>query len=173
MAQDIWKAGKDVDKIKVDLINKYHPDLALIQEEIVILFKEKASVAAGQVIAGKTKKAPPILSVLTDKKFEYRFIVELGADVWGTLTDEQRVAMIDHHLCSMEVKEDAESGEIKCGVRPPDFTGYKEEIERHGMWRDFDEDTMLAVENAFKDKVTTDTKPKSRVSSTDVDILTN
>lgn len=171
MGQDIWKAGSDVEKVKKDLIAQYHPDLAIIEEEIVIIFKEKSSIASGKVIAGKTKKAPPILGVLTDKKFEYRFIIELGADTWATLDDKQRVALIDHHLCSMECVEDADSGEIKCSVKPPDFSGYKEEFERHGMWRPLDDDTINAVENMFKDD--NSKTPKKRVSDVDISTMTN
>jgi len=163
MAQDIWKAGPETTKIMVDLINQYHPDLAIIQEEIILLFKDKASVSNGVTILGKTKKAPPILPVLTDKKYDYRFIIEIGADQWNGLSDSQRVALIDHHLCSILVEEDAQSGEIKCSIKPPDFTGYKDEVARHGMWRPLDDETLHAVEKMFHD-ATTGTGPSKRAA---------
>lgn len=134
-----------------ELIAQYHPDLAMAQEEIVVIFKQKASMAHGQPILGKTKKAPPILGVLTDKKYEYRFIIELAADQWQLLDQQQRQALLDHHLCSMMVEEDPESGNVKYGVRPPDFVCYSDEISRHGMWRPLPEETLDAVESAFQD----------------------
>lgn len=170
MAQDMWKAGPETIKTMVGLINQYHPDLAIIQDEIVILFKDKASVTNGVTILGKTKKSPPILPVLTDKKFDYRFIIEIGADEWNKLTDEQRTALIDHHLCSMKVEEDAQSGEIKCSIKPPDFVGYKDEVARHGMWRPLDDDTLTAVENMFQNA--SSQAPKKRaVGSTELEDL--
>lgn len=162
---DIWKAGDDVMKRMQRLIANHHPHLALIEDEIGVIFREKASEVAGVIILGKTKKAPPILSVLTDKKFTYKFIIELGADEWQNLSNPQQDALLDHHLCSMAVEEDANSGAIKCQIRPPDFVGYKGEVERHGMWRPYDDDTLSAVEKMFG-KGTKSTTPKKRASVT-------
>jgi hypothetical protein len=160
---DTWKAGPDVMKQVSTLIGQYHPHLALIEEEIAVVFREKASEVAGTIILGKTKKAPAILTVLTDKKFNYRFIIELGADEWQSLTLQQQAALLDHHLCSMVAEEDANTGEIKCGIRPPDFLGYREEVERHGMWRPMDDETLSAVEKMFG-KAAKAGKPKKRAA---------
>lgn len=149
---EIWKAGPDVMKSVTKLIAQYHPHLALIEEDIIVVFREKATEKAGKVIMGATKKATPLLAVLTDKKFTYKFIVELGADVWKELDPKQQQALLDHHLCSMKVEEDANSGEIKCSLRPPDFVGYKEEVERWGMWRPMDDDTLSIIEEMFGKK---------------------
>jgi hypothetical protein len=159
---DIWKAGKDVMKQVQTLIANYHPHLALIEDEIGVIFREKASEVAGTVILGKTKKAPPILSVLTDKQFNYRFIIELGADEWQGLNNQQQTALLDHHLCSMLVEEDPNSGAVKCMIRPPDFVGYKGEFERHGMWRPLEDEVVSAVEQMFGKK--SSNKPKKRAA---------
>jgi hypothetical protein len=155
-----------MDQVK-NLIANHHPHLALIEDEIGVIFREKASEVAGVVILGKTKKAPPILSVLTDKKFNYRFLIELGADEWQALTPGQQRALLDHHLCSMLVEEDPNSGAIKCQIRPPDFIGYKEEVERHGMWRPYDDELLSAVEKVFAKKAPP--KPKKRAADADLD----
>ena len=149
---EIWKAGPDVMKSVSTLIGKHHPHLALIEEDIIVVFREKATEKAGKVIMGATKKATPLLAILTDKKFTYKFIVEIGADVWKELDNRQQQALLDHHLCSMKVEEDANSGEIKCSLRPPDFLGYKEEVERWGMWRPMDDDTLSIIEQMFGKK---------------------
>lgn len=149
---DYWKAGKEVMGIVKKLIANYHPHLALIEEDIVVVFKDKASEKCGLVIPGNTKKAPPLMKVLTDKKFDYKFIIEIGANAWNEFDDRQRHALIDHHLCAMKVEEDAKEGGIKCSIRPPDFVGYKEEVERWGMWRPMDDDTLSIIEEMFGKK---------------------
>jgi len=158
---DIWKAGPEVIKQMQGLIGQYHPHLALVEDEIGIVFREKASEVAGVVILGKTKKAPPLLAILTDKQFNYKFVIELGADEWQGLNLQQQDALLDHHLCAMVVEEDPNTGNIKCQLRPPDFIGYKEEVQRHGMWRPMDDETLSIVEQMFSKK---DAKPKKRAA---------
>jgi hypothetical protein len=162
---DEWKAGPDVMTQVSTLIGQYHPHLALIEDEIAVVFREKASEVAGTIILGKTKKAPAIITTLTDKKFNFRFIIELGADEWQALTLQQQSALLDHHLCSMVAEEDANTGTIKCGIRPPDFLGYRDEVERHGMWRPMDDEMLSVVEKMFgKAK---NAKPKKRQAADD------
>lgn len=146
-----WKAGKDVMDIVKKLIAKHHPHLALIEKDIGVVFKDKATEKAGLIIPGNTKKAPPLMEVLTDKKFGYKFVIEIGADAWANLSEKQRTALLDHHLCAMLVEEDKDGG-LKCSLRPPDFVGYKEEVERWGMWRPMDEDTLTIIEQMFGEK---------------------
>jgi hypothetical protein len=166
---EIYKAGADVmDRVK-KLVTDYHPHLLLILEDIGVVFREKAVEKGGKVMLGATKKAPPILSVLTDKQFNYKFIIELGEDVWGELTSSQQTALLDHHLCAMRVEEDAESGTMKCSIRPPDFVGYREEVERHGMWRPMDDDTLSVIEEMFGKKAE-EIAESSTASETDDDV---
>lgn len=133
MAVDIWIASSDVSDVVTKLIANYHPDLALVSDEIAILFREKASKSGGRVVLGKTKKAPNLLSVLGDK--DYKFILELAADEWMTLSGEQQTALLDHLLCHCGVEEDANSGDIKYTIKSPDLNFFSAELERHGNWR--------------------------------------
>lgn len=167
---EIYKAGPEVMKLISDLIAKHHPHLVLIEDDIGVVFREKATEKAGFVIAGATKKAPSLLSVLTDKKFTYKFLIEIGQDAWQELDQRQQLALLDHHLCAMKVEEDANSGEIKCMLRPPDFVGYKEEIERWGMWRPMDDDTLSIIEEMFGKKAAEAQEGQaSRASDDDLD----
>ena len=122
-----------MDKIQ-HLIANYHPQLVLVEDEIAVLFREKASKAGGQVVLGKSKKAPSIIGVLGD--IEYKFIIELAADEWSGLTNAQQTALLDHHLCACSVEENPTTGTMSCFISPPDVVAYRGEIERHGMWRD-------------------------------------
>lgn len=168
---DIWKAGAKEVKLLKQLIKDHFPHLLLVQDEIALIFREKAKEApGGQVILGNTKKAPALLAILTDKEFEYRYIIEIGADAWGELDSKQQEACLFHHLCSMKVEENADTGEIKCQIRPPDFYGYREEVERYGMWRPYDDETISAIEAMFgKDGTATAKIRKRAADDTDID----
>jgi hypothetical protein len=129
----MWKAGDDVMNTVTDLIAKYHPDLVLCDEEIAVVFKEKASQVGDVVIAGKTAKAPKLLGILGE--VDYKFVITLGADEWQSLSDKQRVALLDHHLCACGVEENPKTGSTRFYVRIPDVAFFKDEVERHGFWR--------------------------------------
>ena len=132
---EVWQASDDVMKTIKVLIANHHPDLVAVEDEIAVLFREKASKAGDdKVFLGKSKKAPAILSVLSDTK--WKFIIELAWDQWEDLNDKERLALLDHHLCALRTEEDETSGEIKkCWIQPPDVVFYKDEVERHGSWR--------------------------------------
>lgn len=130
---DIWKANDDVRDIVKELITNYHPHLAMSLDEIAVVFREKASKVGGQVVLGKSRKATILLGVLGD--VDYKFIIELAADEWSHLDPAQQRALLDHHLCACRVDEDSKTGNLKFYIAPPDFVGYRGEIERHGIWR--------------------------------------
>lgn len=130
---DLHEANEQVYDLMRDLIKNYHPDLASVDKEIAIVMRPKAGKSGGQVILGKTRKAPGLLGVLGP--VDYKFIIELAGDEWNNLTDKQRTALMDHHLCACSVDIDEVSGEIKCSLNAPDFVGYRGELERHGIWR--------------------------------------
>lgn len=130
---DLWIAGDDVMNTVRDLIANYHPHLALCDDEIAVLFKDKASKVGDVVIMGKTAKASEVVALLGNTK--WKFLITLAADEWQTLTDPQRMALLDHHLCGCRVEENSQTGTAKFFVAPPDVAFYKGEIERHGVWR--------------------------------------
>lgn len=134
---DIWEVGKDIYKAVKSLIPKYHPHLVDVVDQMFIYFKEKASTPGGVIVAGKTKKAPSLLALglVTENKRKITFIIEIGHDYWRTLTDPQKTALLDHHLCAMTVTENEQTGATAYGVKPPDFVGYRDEVERWGLWR--------------------------------------
>lgn len=167
-----WNAGPDVMKMVTTLIAKYHPHLVLVEKEIAVVFREKAIEKAGKVFLGGASKMGWQISVITDKKFQHKFIIELGADVWQNELDEtQRLALLDHNLCSMKVEDDKEGG-YKYSLRPPDFVAYKEEVERWGMWRPMDDDTLSIIEKMFGEKAKegSDTVQKRTAAQTPDDI---
>ena len=133
MADKLWKADDAVMATMRDLIANYHPHLALCDDEIAILFKEKAQVAGDVVIAGKTAKASELFGVLGDIK--WKFIITLANDQWIKMSDAERIALLDHHLCACKAEENKTNGNQTYKVVPPDVYFYKGELERHGLWR--------------------------------------
>jgi hypothetical protein len=133
MASDKWKAKEELHDVLRELIGERHSHLADIMDDIVILFKEKASKKGGAPVFGKTSKAPAILSVLGER--EYKFVLEMGWDVWTQLDESQSKALLDHLLFFIGGVEVEESGEMKYFLREPDIYYFSEEIEVHGHWR--------------------------------------
>lgn len=148
---DMWKAKSDVYEAMKGLIEKHHPDLLDVQDKILILFKEKASVKGGVTTIGNTKKAPPLLSkgIVTEKNKKYTYIIELGGDAWNMLSDRDKTAQLDHCLCAMDVSYDKE-GYPKYGIKPPDFEAYRGEVARWGLWHpQCNEDAENLVDKMF------------------------
>ena len=133
MATDFWMAQPEVYDTMRQLIAHNHPDLVLCEDEIAIVFREKAGKSGGQAVLGTSRKVAPLVNALSDKT--YRFVLELAADVWEhQLTAKQREALIDHLLCMCRCEEDPKTGEAKYSVAKPDFSAFRENLERYGMW---------------------------------------
>lgn len=110
-----------------------HPNLALVDKEIAVIFRGKASKTGGQVLLGKSRKAGSIFKLLG--KNDYKFILEIAGDEWKNLTNEQKTALIDHLLCACKVEEDEKTGDVKCSIATPEVSFFLEELKRHGDWR--------------------------------------
>ncbi len=154
MGADFWKANDDVHDLMRQLIAHNHPDLALLSDEIAVVFREKAGVSGGQVVLGNSKKVAPLANALGNTSF--KFVLEIGSDVWeNKLTSKQREALLDHLLCACHCDEDPKSGEFKCSVVKPDISAFRDNVERYGMWfpkEDEEEDGPSPVEKVFGKK---------------------
>lgn len=128
----IYKADSDIVDMVKDLVGKYHPDLALVVDEIAVVMREKAGQRGGKAILGKSSKASPLFGVLGDT--DYKFILEIGGDAWLELTTRQQNALLDHLLCSCRAEED-DKGTLKYSIAPPDVNFYWDELDRWGDWR--------------------------------------
>lgn len=129
----MWAAESDVMNTVKSLVAKYHPDLALCVDEIAVIFKEKSTKSGDAVVAGKTSKASKLFGILGET--DWKFVITLGWDTWNDLTDPQRVALLDHHLCACGAEENPSNGNPRYFVRIPDVAFFKDEVERHGFWR--------------------------------------
>ena len=130
---EYYKASDDIHNKMRELVGLYHPDLALVVDEIVLVFREKAGKTGGQVVLGTSKKVAPIANAIGNTDF--KFVIELAADQWDQeLTSRQKEALLDHLLTSCRCEEDPKSGNLKCTVARPDIMAFRENVERYGMW---------------------------------------
>ena len=132
---EIWKAGPEIYTTMQNLIaqNAVIKDLALVDDEILIVMKDKASKNNNTVIAGKTAKANDLLGVVGEKP--YKFVITLAADEWESMSDAHREALLFHHLCACGVEENPDTGDYRCFVKLPDVSFFREEVEQYGFWR--------------------------------------
>ena len=151
MAVDIWKANDEVHAKMKELVANNHPDLALVVDEIVVVFREKAGKSGGQVVLGNSKKVAPIANAIGNT--DYKFVLEVAADQWEhELTSKQREALLDHLLTACRCEEDPKSGDLKCTVAKPDIMAFRENVERYGMWfpvEEAEEEGPSPVEEMF------------------------
>lgn len=62
------------------------------------------------------------------------FWMELAGDHWGSLTPEQKAALIDHELCHFGVEWPEEKDEPNLYIRRHDIEEFEEIVRRHGIW---------------------------------------
>jgi Putative phage metallopeptidase len=151
---NVYKAEDTVVQMMKDLVGQYHPDLALIVDEIAVVFREKAASKGGRPVLGKASKASPLIGILGGT--EYKFILELAQDQWLELDTKQQTALLDHLLCSCRADQD-DQGEFKFSLAPPDVSFFYDELDRHGDWRPRPADeeerpTLELVRNEDKDE---------------------
>jgi hypothetical protein len=134
MAIEYWKADdtSGIPEILKGLLG-HHPDLILVEGEIAVVFREKATKRGGRVVLGNAKKAPGLLGVLGETP--YKFVLEIAADEWSGLTNKEKTALVDHMLCACGVEENPQTGNMKCFIRSPDVAYFWDELDRHGDWR--------------------------------------
>jgi len=149
-----WKAADDVYDIMKDQVANNHPDLALVVDEIIIVFNEKARKSGGNMVYGTAGRVGALTNVIGGT--DYKFILTLGADAWeNDLTSRQRKALIDHLLCMCRCEEDPKTGDIKCYVVKPDVQAFRENVERYGMWfpKEDEEDDNAEANQAIQESV--------------------
>lgn len=148
---DVWKASQDEYDLLEHVIRQYHLEkLSELMGRFEIIFKEKAGISGGRVQQAKLRKAGKDLKTLADNDAMY--VLEIAADEWQSMDTKDRTALIDHHLCSIHVTEKPDTSERSYRIVPPDFVGYRSEIERWGVWRYLnreDEEGDAVIDNLF------------------------
>ena len=122
-----YRANDDVTQMMENLVRHHHPHLLAYMDRIAVLFKTGAGQKAGVV-----GKASPQIGVLGDKS--YVFVLRLQEENWAGMTDNQKIALIDHLLCACRTEE-APDASMKFYIERPELEYYRDEIQRNGFWR--------------------------------------
>jgi Putative phage metallopeptidase len=125
-----FSSADSVESIAGGLIPNYHPELATAR--IMYTFVSEASKKNGKDVLGTAKK----LSGFNEWALENDFLVTIALDKWNELTENQRMALVDHMLERCTGEEDDESGEMKWKMRDPDVQEFAGILFRHGAWNE-------------------------------------
>lgn len=153
---DIWIAGDEVYSMMRDVLKEHHKGLYEWVDEIAIIMRDK-EIPDNPSMYGTVKKASPIVSLLLESESgtPLKYIFEINAQCWNAFSDNQRIGLLDHLLCSCSVEYNDKSDVYKFGLKKPDIQMFKEEVKRNGVWMDLSEegssgaDVVQKVEDAI------------------------
>lgn len=135
-----YSIAVDVKECADHLIAQYHPHLAGVR--IGYLFREKAGMKGGRLVAGQASKFPKKLAPLfrnfslemgEEDPEDYVFLIEVAWDLWKEMSEREQWALVDHELCHCSVEE-KEDGNIKYSIVGHDYEEFHSVIERHGIY---------------------------------------
>jgi hypothetical protein len=101
--------------------------------------KIKFLLISGRIrYAGQVSKASPLLKFLTG----YDLIVLINKDVWDSLSQNSKEALVFHELYHIQVSDG------KVSLKKHDIEEFVKVIERYGPWTD----TLKTIEEILKKK---------------------
>lgn len=135
--------GQDPELVELGkaIIAQHYPHLEPLN--VAFMFKPVSELENGTVVAGRTTR-----SLNRDHALHgFDFVVEVGHDVWEELSQEQRYALMDHHVAFMGLRYaadpttgeavpevDEETGRLRTYKRRPDVAEFEAILERHGAY---------------------------------------
>lgn len=132
--------GEDVTEPAYNLLESaianWHPDLA--QAKFCLVWNYSWAGESGSSHLGSVQKCSDLYRQLTD----FDWIIYLNPEVWrnGQVTDETRLAILDHCLCHITLDIDKEgeprvdeNGRQLYKKQTPDLVEFSQVIERHGF----------------------------------------
>lgn len=122
-----YSEAPEVQEIADKLIPEFHPHL--VDEAIEYIFRDSAASRGDKVILGMARKVRGLTSYLSRKTKEPYFVMEIAEDMWATLDDAKKKALVDHELCHFGINENGDRF-----IAPHDIEEFAAVIERHGMW---------------------------------------
>lgn len=126
-----YSSGEIVEQIAQRLLGTFHTELATARIKYVMV--DKAGMKNGIPILGKVRKLSGILEYF----IEADFLVEVPIDQFNPLTENARVALVDHLLERMTGVEDEEnSGKYTWKTREPEVQEFSSILRRHGVWNE-------------------------------------
>jgi len=126
----VYGEAEEIGQIATHLITNQHPHLATAKFRF--LFRDKASKKGGKAVMGTVKKMSDLMLYLID----VHFLVEVPLEIWNTLDNSKRTALVDHLLERCAGEEDEKTAAMKWSVRLPDVHEFSSIFRRHGAWHD-------------------------------------
>lgn len=129
-----FAVAKEAENIGRELIGKFHKHLASTRIEYVFL--SNTPTTKGTETWGRAKKISGLNAWLADEEKEDNtlpesfFVIEFAYEVWVTLDEKGRRALVDHELSHCQISE-----ELKPCLRPHDCEEFNQVIRRNGLWR--------------------------------------
>ena len=121
--------GKPVQDVARKVIAKWHTDLD--NPKILYLIDVETMKSRGFETLAKIRKATPVESHLNGG---LDLVLIVSGPIWKAMTDEQKLALIDHELCHVELTS-PESGEPGAYLlRGHDIEEFNVIVKRHGEW---------------------------------------
>lgn len=120
--------AEEVEKLAKRLIPKHHTHL--VNAKIAYLFKNKEMKSKGKIVVATAKKVSKEMTTLSG----YNFLITVAYPTWRDLSDDQKLAIVDHELEHCLVDEDAKTGETKYLIIPHDVEEFSSIIRRHGLY---------------------------------------
>jgi Putative phage metallopeptidase len=127
-----------------NLISAYHPHLSdASQVQVLYLFTTQKRKTHGKATLAATKRLSPLDTFLAGDALLPEtgdaFLVLIGLVEWSVLTEDQRIALVDHELC--HIIHDGE----QFGLIGHDVEEFSAVIRRHGLWKPDVQDFARAV----------------------------
>jgi len=156
-----YSRAPEVEEIGGDLVREHHPHLRY--ETIRYIFRDKHALSKGKIVVVAPRKISGLAGWLhqgylrdeSAEAFTDLFVVEVPRDVWDSLDEHARVALVDHALCHFDVEiPDQGDKDRRLLVRAPDVSEFNVIVERHGLWRPALEEflkagSQLTLDGAF------------------------
>ena len=114
------------------IIAQYHTHL--INARIGYIYKNKPMKKCGRTIFATVEKCSVKAKALCNISGgeAYDFVIVINYKDWNALTDEQRVAVLDHELCHCKIEEDEDTSEAKFVLEPHDISEFSGVLDRRG-----------------------------------------
>jgi hypothetical protein len=127
---DDYALAEQCEAIGRVLIDRLQAHEQLAHASITYIFREKMKTR-DRVVWGKASKADGKLAFFAG----FDFVIEINWEVWRTLSNMQKVALIDHELSHCSREQDGK-GEWKWVLVSHDIEEFTGIVNRWGIWRE-------------------------------------
>lgn len=140
---DKWiLVDQEVLDIAGEIISEHLPELD--GSSIAFMFRDKAPNSNGKVTMGQAKKVSGEWQALG---LDYDFFIWLAQDIWYSLTEAQKRALVHHEL--MHCGYSGEGEDQKPTMIPHDMEEFNAIIRLYGFWWPTAQRTVEAVQAAL------------------------